>query len=377
MATPRKSTQDQLNDALSIIREKNRILTENKKQIEALTKDTDDAKTIRENIYKIAAYDPEPPEWTVREGRAGARGVPATIWSDFHYGEVVRMPGINTYDKRVAARRIKHLAETTVDLAFNHMGRARISYPGCVVALGGDMLGGDIHEELMKTNDRTTQQSIEDLTDLICGGLELMATSFGKLFVPCVVGNHGRSTKKMQMKQRVFTSHEWNVYCNVARHFRKSKHVQFAIPETADCAFNIFGHRYLLTHGDSLGTKGGDGIIGALGPIMRGTLKTHRSEAQIGRDFDTLLIGHWHQYITLPGLIVNNSLKGYDEYAHLVLRAPFSRPSQALWFTHPEHGITAHWQVYLEKQLQPLAQAQPWVSWQDFADSRKDNITHA
>jgi hypothetical protein len=175
----------------------------------------------------------------------------------------------------------------------------------------------------------------------------------------------------MQMKERVYTSHEWNVYCGVARHFRKSKHVQFCIPETADCAFNLFGHRYLLTHGDSLGTKGGDGIIGALGPIMRGTLKTHRSEAQIGRDFDTLLIGHWHQYITLPGLIVNNSLKGYDEYAHLVLRAPYSRPSQALWFTHPEHGITAHWQVYLEKQLEPMAQSQPWVSWQDFTDTRR------
>jgi len=199
-----------------------------------------------------------------------------------------------------------------------------------------------------------------------------MATSFGKLFVPCVVGNHGRSTKKMQMKERVFTSHEWNVYCGVARHFRRSKHVQFSIPETADCAFNIFGHRYLLTHGDSLGTKGGDGIIGALGPIMRGTLKTHRSEAQIGRDFDTLLIGHWHQYITLPGLIVNNSLKGYDEFAHLVLRAPYSRPSQALWFTHPEHGLTAHWQVYLEKQLAPLAEEKPWVSWQDFADTRRE-----
>jgi hypothetical protein len=175
----------------------------------------------------------------------------------------------------------------------------------------------------------------------------------------------------MQMKERVFTSHEWNVYCGVARHFRKTKHVQFCIPETADCAFNLFGHRYLLTHGDSLGTKGGDGIIGALGPIMRGTLKTHRSEAQIGRDFDTLLIGHWHQYLTLPGLIVNNSLKGYDEYAHLVLRAPYSRPSQALWFTHPEHGITAHWQIYLEGQLEPVSESKPWVSWQDFTDTRK------
>lgn len=355
-----------------LIRQKNAELHEQRKTITRLTQDHDDARTVRENIYKIAAYDPEPPEWTVREGRAGARGVPATIWSDWHYGEVVRMPGINNYDKTVAKRRIKRLAETTVDLAVNHMGRAKITYPGCIVALGGDMLGGDIHEELMKTNDRTTQQAIEDLTDLIAGALELMATTFGKLYVPCVVGNHGRSTKKMQMKERVFTSHEWNVYCNLARHFKRSKHVQFSIPETADHLFNIFGHRYLLTHGDSLGTKGGDGIIGALGPIMRGNLKTHRSEAQLGRDYDTLLIGHWHQYITLPGLIVNNSLKGYDEYAHLTLRAPHSRPSQALWFTHPQHGLTAHWQVYLEEQLTPITAAMPWVQWQEFTDTRRE-----
>lgn len=371
MASPRKTTEDQLADAMAIIREKNKLLLDNKKQIEQLTREQDDARHVRENIYKIAAYDPTPPEWTVRSGTSNSRGIPATIWSDWHYGEVVRMPGINTFDKRIAANRVKKLVTKTVDLSLNHMGKASIKYPGCIVALGGDMLGGDIHEELMKSNDRTTQQSIEDLIDLISGGLEHMASAFGKLFVPCVVGNHGRSTKKMQMKQRVFTSHEWNVYCGVARHFRKSKHVQFNIPETADCAFNIFGHRYLLTHGDSLGTKGGDGIIGALGPILRGTLKTHRSEAQIGRDFDTLLIGHWHQYITLPGLIVNNSLKGYDEYAHLTLRAPFSRPSQALWFTHPEHGLTAHWQVYLEGQLPSVSKSQEWVSWQDFTDTRR------
>ncbi len=369
MAAPLKTDAEKLADAIDLLRKKNTELTEQRRLVDSLREERDNVKTIRENIYKIAAYDPDPPEWTIREGRAGARGVPATIWSDWHYGEVVRMPGINAYDKGVARRRIKRLVETTCDLAFNHMGRAKITYPGCIVALGGDMLGGDIHEELSKTNDATTQQSIEDLIDLISAGLDTMAGAFGKLFVPCVVGNHGRSTKKMQMKERVFTSHEWNVYCGVARHFRKSKHVQFSIPETADCAFNIFGHRYLLTHGDSLGTKGGDGIIGAIGPIVRGTLKTHRSEAQIGRDFDTLLIGHWHQYITLPGLIVNNSLKGYDEFAHLVLRAPFSRPSQALWFTHPEHGLTAHWQVYLEKQLEAVS-SKPWVSWQSFAESR-------
>ena len=193
-----------------------------------------------------------------------------------------------------------------------------------------------------------------------------MAGRFGKAFIPCVVGNHGRSTKKMQMKQRVFTSHEWNIYCNLERYFRQSKHVQFMIPSEADAFFTVFGHRYMLTHGDSLGVKGGDGIIGAIGPIMRGNLKTHRSEAEIKRDFDTMVIGHWHQYLTLPGLIVNNSFKGYDEYARLGLRAPYSRPSQALWFTHPEHGITAHWQVYLEK-LRTANTDMKWVEWQEKA----------
>ena len=191
-----------------------------------------------------------------------------------------------------------------------------------------------------------------------------MAAKFGKAFDPCVVGNHGRSTKKMQMKQRVFTSHEWNIYCSLERYFRKSKHIQFMIPPEADAFFTVFGHRFMLTHGDSLGVKGGDGIIGALGPIMRGNLKTHRSEAEIDRDFDTMVIGHWHQYLTLPGLIVNNSFKGYDEYARLGLRAPYSRPSQALWFTHPEHGITAHWQVYLEK-LRTANTDMKWLEWQE------------
>jgi hypothetical protein len=112
-AQPTSTLQKQLDDAMAIIREKNKALLSYKKQVDGLTKEQDDARTVRENIYKIAAYDPEPPEWTVREGRAGARGVPATIWSDWHYGEVVRMPGINTYDKTVAKRRIKHLCETT------------------------------------------------------------------------------------------------------------------------------------------------------------------------------------------------------------------------------------------------------------------------
>jgi hypothetical protein len=329
-------------------------------------KEEDTAEAIRRRVYELAAHSPDPPEWVLRDtGASGKRGVPCTIWSDWHRGEVVRseeVGGLNEFNSEIHDARVKKLVDQTINLAYNHMGKAKTVYPGCVIMLGGDFINGDIHEELVDTADRTTQQNINELTDVLAAAIETMATKFGRAFCPAVVGNHGRSGRKPRMKSRVYTSHEWNIYCNLERYFRKSKHVQFMIPGQSDAYFKVYGHRYLLTHGDSLGVRGGDGIIGAIGPIMRGTIKTSHSEAQVGRDIDTIVMGHWHQPLWLPGAIVNNALKGYDEYARLQLRAPYGRPSQLLWFTHPQHGITAKWEVFLEGQ-RTEQQVNEWVSW--------------
>lgn len=362
-----KTDKERLADALDIQRKKNLEINDLKLTIKKLERENDTAEKIREQIFALSAHSPEPPEWISGKGVSnGERGGPVTIWSDFHYGEVVNpdeVNGVNKFNSKIAEGRFHRLVDTTIDLCFNHMGRANVAYPGIVVCLGGDMIGGDIHEELAVTNDRTPHQAVNDLTDLLAGGIERMASKFGKVFVPCVVGNHGRSTKKMRMKGRVFTNYDWSIYCNLERYFRKDPNVRFLVSPSADAQFTLFGHRYLLTHGDSLGVKGGDGIIGAIGPIKRGMIKVGDSNRQVGRDFDTMIIGHWHQYLPLPGLICNNSLKGYDEFAMLALRAPYSRPSQALWFTHPEHGITAHWQVYCDKRLNAV-ENKKWLSWE-------------
>ena len=346
-------------------------LRKSRKEVAGLKRDVkffqgrkDDAETIRKEIYGLAERTPEPPVWLTKSGKAGFRGCPMLMCSDWHYGEVVRrqeVGGVNTFNSKVAAERIKRLTHTVIALAYEHMGRAETVYPGIVVMLGGDMLSGDIHDELKDTNDRTPHQAVNDLTSLIAAMLGTFADKFGKVFVPCVVGNHGRGTMKPRMKSRIFTSFEWNIYVNLERHFLNDPRIQFSIPEETDVFFRVYNHRFLLTHGDSLGVRGGDGIIGSVGPIMRGAIKVGRSEAQIGRDFDTIIMGHWHQYLTLPGIIVNNSLKGYDEFARLALRAPYSRPSQALWFVHPQHGITAHWQVYLD-EAKHLKGKTNWIS---------------
>ena len=329
-----------------------------KKLVASLQEDADTAERIRKEIYNISSTSPKPPAWLLNIKKGKSSGTPCVLWSDWHWGEVVskdEIGGVNEFNSEIAKSRVRRLVENTVQLCFEHMTYP--TYPGLVLCLGGDMISGDIHEELQDTNDNYTLASLLDLQDVLTWAIEHLADKFGRLFIPCVIGNHGRTTKKPRMKGRAYTSYEWHLYNQLERHFKSDRRVTFYIPTETDAKFQVYNHRFLLTHGDTLGVKGGDGIIGALGPIMRGSIKVSRAESQIGGDFDTILMGHWHQYITLPGIIVNGSLKGYDEFARLALRAPYQPPIQALWFVHPKYGITAQWPIYLDshrKAVQPV-----------------------
>lgn len=356
--TPINSVEDKLKAEVRRLSAENTILKSK----------ADTAEQVRQSIYGLASLDVEPPAWALPpKGKKNITGVPMTIWSDWHWGEVVeagQVGGVNEFNLIVAEARVKKLVATTISLCKEHM--VNPIYPGIVVALGGDMITGAIHEELAVTNWGTTQQQFVQVQEALEWSLARMADTFGKVFVPCVVGNHGRDTIKPRFKNRVFQNYEWNLYMQLARTFSKDKRFRFLIPEETDAHFKIYGHRFLLTHGDTLGVKGGDGIIGALGPIARGATKVGRAEAQIGRDFDTLVMGHYHTYIPANDAvrtIVNGALKGYDEYARLQLRVPYSRASQALWFVHPEHGITAQWQVFLDKR-RVTADSSEWLTFQ-------------
>lgn len=362
-----KSDTDRLHDAEEIIRKKNLELADNRRTISDLRKEKDTAEAIRREIFELSEHTPEPPTWLTGRGvKNGARGGPVLMVSDIHYGEVVRadeVGGVNEYDHKIAAKRLKTLTETTIDLCENHMGRANVAYPGLVLPLLGDMISGSIHEELLATDSRTPHQAVNEVTDLLAGMIEAFAIKFGRVFAPAVCGNHGRSTHKGRYKGLVYSNFDWNIYVNLERHFRKEKHIKFMIPNAADARFDVFGTRFLATHGDNIGTRGGDGIIGCIGPLMRGRMKVGQSEAAIGRDFDILLCGHYHSILFLPNLICNGAVKGFDDYAHLALRAPYTPPSQALFFVHPEHGVTARWPVYLDPKRTSIGET-TWTSWQ-------------
>jgi predicted phosphodiesterase len=335
-------------------------------QLEAVTRQNLEDEHLLSSIFGVAQVEPNPPKWLSELTPAKAPGIPTSFWSDWHLGEYVsfdQMDGLNVFNATIAHERIERLISITIDLTKNHM--VNPEYPGIVVPLGGDIITGTIHDELRETNDLTLPESMIFAQDELAMGLEAMLNEFDRVYVPCVIGNHGRGTLKPRAKNRVADSMEWLIYANLKRYFNDNDRIQIDIAKSTDIAYRIFDHRYLLTHGDSLGVKGGDGIIGALGPIARGAIKVGRTEGQVGRAFDTLVMGHYHTYIArgeaVP-VIVNGALKGLDEYAKIMLRARFSRASQALWFTHPKHGITAQWQMFLQ-YLGDNGAGQPWVSW--------------
>lgn len=331
-------------------------------QIKTFHREEVTAANVREIIFGLASRQPTPPSWLVNPKKgASGNGVPCTIWSDWHWGEVVnptQVNGINEFNLAIAHARLKLLVERTIDLCFNHMTNPL--YPGIIINLGGDMLSGDIHEELTETNELPVMATLFDLFDKLVWAIGAMADRFGNVFLPGAVGNHGRNTRKPRMKDRVYSNFDWVLYQMLERHFRSDPRIVFWSPLGTDVTYNVYNHRYLLTHGDALGVKGGDGIIGALGPILRGTFKTANAASAMGEPFDTILMGHWHQYISLRGLIVNGALKGYDEFAKAMRFRP-DYPEQALWFTHPKHGITCAWPVKLGG-LQTKSTA-PWVSF--------------
>lgn len=307
-----------------------------------------DHKHVREVIFGLSEAKPDIPAWAIDPPKAKhSPGVPTLFASDWHWGEVVdpeQINGVNKYNLRIAHARARKLVERAIDLLKNHM--VNPSYPGIVFPLGGDMVSGDIHDELRESNELATIPTVLDLLEVLCACIKGLADAFGKVHVPCVTGNHGRNTLKIRAKGRVHTSYDWLLYCLLEREFKNDPRVSFQVAAGPDCSYTIFGHRYLLTHGDQF--RGGDGLIGMLGPVIRGDHKKRGRNGQIGLEYDTMLLGHWHQYVSMNRIIVNGSLKGYDEYASSG-NFGFEQPKQALWMTHPKHGITFSMPVVLEE----------------------------
>jgi|ETNvirnome_2_300_1030623.scaffolds.fasta_scaffold00133_37 hypothetical protein len=335
-----------------------------KLQLKDALRERVDHDKLRGYAFDLGNYEAKPPAWIDDIPGEGQPGCPILHISDIHAGEKVNpveVAGLNRYDFATMGKRLNRLAHNASKFCHTHI--AKPDFPGIVVCLGGDMVNGDIHSEFRSTNEEPVLPTVLHIFEHLIATLDHLAESFGRVAVFTAFGNHGRNTEKPQYKMAAYTNFDWMLYNMLAKHYEnQSTHdVKIVISDSFDNFFRVYGHGYLLTHGDRLGTGGGDGIVGVIGPIIRGSKKVKAAYAKMDIQVDTMIMGHYHQRIPLKGIRVNGSVKGYDEYA-MGRRFDPEPPEQDLWLMHPKHGITMSIPIFLEETDQ-LHNDYSWISW--------------
>lgn len=305
---------------------------------------------LRQRLHALEQIDsiiPSSPPWLIKPSNKGIHhGIPTLMLSDLHFDEVVdpdEVEGVNEYNRAIALRRLKRVLAGTIEVVRVHFAGIRVD--GFNLFLGGDLLSGNIHEELEQTNEDTVVGGVDYWADHLVGFISGLVEEFGKLHIAVVVGNHGRNTRKPRAKNRVRDNFDWLLCRLVARELKNDSRITWQIPESADTLVTIYNTKFRLTHGDQF--RGGSGISGMMAPLMLGSYRKTMRQSTIGKPHDWLVMGHHHSYFSGKGIIVNNTLKGYDEYAY-VSNFPYSAPSQAFWITTPERGMTFPCEIWAE-----------------------------
>src|SRR6185503_9593274 len=151
-------------------------------------------------------------------------------------------------------------------------------------------------------------------------------------------GNHGRLTAKPETKSHVADNLDTLAVWFVEAAIRADKGVQVLYGNSIDCLFDVYGRPILLTHGDRMGSKGGQGFIGPVATIVRGHLKLRADYATRGVILHKILSGHFHTTCELPTGYGNGSLGGWSTFAR-DLRAEKEPASQNFIVVHSEQGV--------------------------------------
>lgn len=313
-----------------------------------LQKSLDEAERMAEALAGLRSTPISRVEWAApsagRQGRAAA----GMLLSDIHMGEVIapeEIAGINAFNPDICRARVQRYFNATCHVSSRLMSDCDVS--GALIALAGDMISGDIHEELRITNALTSHEQVAAVIEAIEPGIRMALDAFGRVHVVSVPGNHSRVTHKPTAKLYSRASYDTLIAAMLSERFRSESRVTFQFGPDKDQAVNMFGFEHFITHGDKIGTRGGMGFAGPLLPIVRGAKKIEAQQASIGRKPDYIWHGHYHTTANAGNVLSNGSVPGYSEYAS-DLRAAVEPPQQWLAILHSHWGMRERVPIQLE-----------------------------
>lgn len=310
-----------------------------------------DSVALREGIFRLRATPLEPPHWNPRpDGPSGKTGEAIILpISDIHMGEVIaleQMGGRNSYNEAIARARLERLFASALKLATVHWSGPPPS--AIYVPLMGDLVSGEIHDELAKTNDLLAIPAVRAVSEALIAGFDLLLREFPStpIHVVSVPGNHGRTTRKPEAKGFALDSYDTLVAWTIESWFaaRGETRIKFSAPASGDALCNILGWNILFTHGDRIGSRGGTGFVGVSATATRGMKRLIEDYAAENVIVDVIVMGHFHTPIELEYGFVNGSLPGPSEYGRS-LRLKSHPAAQWMLSIHPRRGVARRWKI--------------------------------
>jgi hypothetical protein len=295
-----------------------------KKKIQFLIEQNEQLEKEKEVIL-LMQENLKPYVFTYKESTKDNEAVAFVLASDWHLEEIVnpvKVNGLNQYNLRVAEERAKQFFQNTAKLLKKEQHATKIDT--LVVALLGDFISSNIHDELLENCSLRPMEAIIFAENLLIGGINyLLENTDVNLIIPCSVGNHTRITRRVHISTEQGNSLETFMYHHMANYFKGNSRVEFLISESYLQYLEVYGYTVCFQHGHAVRYAGG---IGGLSIPLNKAI----AQWQKLRHADMYCMGHWHSFLDNGNAIVNGSLIGYNAFA-VFIKANFEKPKQAFF----------------------------------------------
>ena len=295
---------------------------------------------VSANILPVLPLD------SVYEKGSGKVGSPCTAVmriSDGHMGAVQladEIEGFGEFSPVIC--RDRQIDYATRFCKWIDVNRAGYQIDDLAVIVTGDLISGDIHDELRVTNEFPTPVQCVRAAEVLTEQIRLVASAFNNVTVHFLVeDNHARLTKKPQAKEAGYNSFNYVVGKITEIYLQKHSNVDFRIYPQYEKVIEVLNRQYLISHGH--GIRGWMGIPWY--SIERHVKREAGARMQIIMDditrakdvgFHKYVFGHYHTHFETDLYSCCPSVQGTDAHDHKNGR--YSRPGQSGWLVHPRFG---------------------------------------
>jgi hypothetical protein len=272
--------------------------------------------------------------------------------SDWHAAETVvseEIGGINEYNIDIFKQCVDRVFFYFLHYCKKHnVTKAHIPFMG-------DLFAGEIHDELIRTNEAHVVETLFILLDYISEKILQIEPHFSSVDIHFLVGNHARLYGGRPPNKQAATKNWEYVLGRVLKRMVKNSELnkKFRVHtyESLFTVIEVCGRKFLTLHGNILTGKGTGGFAGIpFYSLMMNAAKFYGAMSTIGMDdgtpFHDLLMGHLH---TSARIVIFNGGTGYlngapvgaNEYSLHNIRAA-SRSEQTLLFVCDGRVIGEH-----------------------------------